>query len=38
VAKELDWTKDVLINQIEAGAFKQYMANQTNFDKAVPDK
>ncbi|CAG0991333.1 hypothetical protein ARNL5_03261 [Anaerolineae bacterium] len=36
--KELDWTKDVLINQIEADAFEQYMANQTTFDKAVPDK
>ena len=32
------WTKDVLINQLEAGAFERYMTNQTNFDKAVPRK
>lgn len=36
--KKFGWTKDVLINQLEAGAFKRYMANQTNFDKAVPEK
>ncbi|MFO0795009.1 MAG: PDDEXK nuclease domain-containing protein [Candidatus Brocadiaceae bacterium] len=35
---EISWTKDVLINQLEAGAFERYMANQTNFDKAVPEK
>jgi len=36
--KKFGWTKDVLINQLEAGAFERYMANQTNFDKAVPAK
>ena len=36
--KKFGWTKDVLINQLEAGAFELYMANQTNFDKAVPEK
>ena len=36
--KKFGWTKDVLINQLEAGAFDRYMANQTNFDKAVPEK
>src|SRR4030066_371048 len=36
--KKFGWTKDVLINQLEAGAFERYMANQTNFDKAVPRK
>ena len=36
--KKFGWTKDVLINQLEAGAFERYMANQTNFDKAVPEK
>lgn len=35
---ENEWTKDVLINQLEAGAFERYMANQTNFDKAVLEK
>ncbi len=36
--KKFGWTKDVLINQLEAGAFERYMTNQTNFDKAVPRK
>jgi predicted nuclease of restriction endonuclease-like (RecB) superfamily len=36
--KKFGWTKDVLINQLEAGAFERYMANQTNFDKSVPGK
>lgn len=38
ITKKFGWTKDVLINQLEAGAFERYMANQTNFDKAVPGK
>jgi len=36
--KKFGWTKDVLINQLETGAFARYMANQTNFDNAVPEK
>jgi len=36
--KKFGWTKDVLINQLEAGAFERFMTNQTNFDKAVPEK
>jgi len=36
--RKFGWTKDVLINQLEAGAFERYMANQTNFDKTVPGK
>lgn len=38
MTRKFGWTKDVLINQLEADAFKRYMANQTNFDKAVPEK
>src|SRR3990167_4852824 len=38
ITKKFGWTKDVLINQLEVGAFERYMANQTNFDKAVPEK
>jgi len=38
ITKKFGWTKDVLINQLEAGAFERYMASQTNFDKAVPAK
>jgi len=36
MAKKFGWTKDVLINQLEAGAFERFMVNQTKFDKAVP--
>jgi len=36
--KKFGWTKDVLINQLEAGVFERFMANQTNFDKTVPEK
>jgi len=36
--KKFGWTKDVLINQLEVGAFERYMTNQTNFDKVVPRK
>lgn len=38
ITEKFGWTKDVLINQLEAGAFERYMANQTNFDRAVPEK
>jgi predicted nuclease of restriction endonuclease-like (RecB) superfamily len=38
ITKKFGWTKDVLINQLEAGAFERYMANQTSFDKTVPAK
>jgi len=38
ITKKFGWTKDVLINQLEAGAFERFMANQTNFDKTVPAK
>lgn len=36
--KKFGWTKDFLMNQFEAGAFERYMANQTNFDKTIPEK
>ena len=38
ITKKFGWTKDVLNNQLEAGAFDRFMANQTNFDKALPEK
>jgi predicted nuclease of restriction endonuclease-like (RecB) superfamily len=38
ITKKFGWTKDVLINQLEAGAFERFMANQTNFDKVVTEK
>ena len=36
--RKFGWTKDFLINHLEAGAFERYMANQTNFDKTAPAK
>jgi len=38
MTKKFGWTKDVLIHQLEAGAYKRFMTNQTNFDKTVPEK
>ncbi|MCK5809282.1 DUF1016 family protein, partial [bacterium] len=32
------WTKNLLINQIESGAYEKYLLNQTNFDQTVPAK
>jgi predicted nuclease of restriction endonuclease-like (RecB) superfamily len=32
------WTKAVLAHNIEARTFQKYLANQTNFDAAVPEK
>lgn len=32
------WTKNVLIHQVEAKSYEQYLLGQTNFDKAIPDK
>jgi len=38
MTKKFGWTKNVLIHQIENKAYQQYLLNQTNFDKAVPEK
>ena len=38
ITKKFGWTKDVLINQLEADAFERYMANQTNFDNVITEK
>lgn len=32
------WTKNVLALNIEAGTYKRYLLNQTNFEKTVPEK
>ena len=32
------WKKNVLIHQIEGGAYERYLVNQTNFDKALTKK
>ncbi len=38
MTKKYGWTKDVLINHIENKTYEKYLLNQTNFDKALPEK
>lgn len=38
MAAKFGWTKAVLAHNIEARTFQKYLANQTNFDGAVPEK
>lgn len=38
MTKKYGWTKDVLINHIENRTYEKYLLNQTNFDKALPEK
>ena len=35
--KKYGWTKDVLINKIEAKTYENYLLGQSNFDKTLPD-
>ncbi len=34
---KFDWTKNVLINQIENQSYEKTLLNQTNFDQTVPE-
>ena len=36
--KKFGWTKEVLMNNIENKTFEKYLLNQTNLDKALPEK
>lgn len=38
MTRKFGWTKNVLIHQIENKTFEKTLLNQTNFDKALPDK
>jgi predicted nuclease of restriction endonuclease-like (RecB) superfamily len=38
MTKKFGWTKNVLIHQIENQSYEKYLLNQTNFDKALPEK
>jgi predicted nuclease of restriction endonuclease-like (RecB) superfamily len=38
MVKKYGWTKNILIHQIEGGTYERYLANQTNFDKALAKK
>ncbi len=36
--KKYGWTKDVLINKIEAKTYENYLLGQSNFDMTLPEK
>ncbi len=38
ITQKFGWTKDVLINQVENKSYEKYLLNQTNFDKALPER
>lgn len=38
MTRKFGWSKKVLIHQIEAQTYEQYLLNQTNFDQTVPEK
>jgi predicted nuclease of restriction endonuclease-like (RecB) superfamily len=38
MTRKFGWSKNVLIHQIENQSYQKYLLNQTNFDKAVPEK
>lgn len=38
MTKKYGWTKNVLIHQIESKSYEKFLLNQTNFDKAVPER
>jgi len=35
MTKKYGWTKNVLIHQVEGGAYQLFLNNQTNFDKSI---
>jgi len=38
MTKKYGWTKNILVHQIEGGAYERYLTNQTNFDKSLVKK
>ncbi len=38
MTKKYGWTRNVLIHHIEGKSYEKFLLNQTNFDKALPDK
>ncbi|MBU2639064.1 MAG: DUF1016 family protein [Nanoarchaeota archaeon] len=38
MARRFNWTKDILIHQIENQAYEKTLLNQTNFDRTLPAK
>ena len=38
MTKKFGWTKKVLVHHIENRSYEKFLLNQTNFDKAVPEK
>lgn len=38
MTKKFGWTKNVLIHHLDTNSYQRYLANQTNFDKTLPEK
>ncbi|MDD5422548.1 MAG: PDDEXK nuclease domain-containing protein [Candidatus Omnitrophota bacterium] len=38
MTRKFGWTKNILIHQINTKAYERTLLNQTNFDKALPDR
>ena len=38
MTKKFGWTKNVLVHQIENQSYEKFLLNQTNFDRALPEK
>lgn len=38
MTKRYGWTKNILLHQIEGGAYERFLLNQTNFDKSLDKK
>ncbi len=38
MSKKYGWSKNVLIHHVEGKSYEKFLLNQTNFDKAVPEK
>ena len=38
MTRKFGWTKDILINNIEAKVYEKYLLNQTNFDQTISEK
>ena len=38
MVREISWTKNVLVHQIENQSYEKFLLGQTNFDPALPEK
>jgi len=38
MTKKYGWSKNILIHHVEGKSYEKFLVNQTNFDKAIPEK